>query len=312
MNSPAAANSQSDTKSALADVIIAIGAQSSKSNPTTVQAERFFFARAQQRAFAGMLESPSTDLVRLFLLMSFYMLGACRRNAAFMYLGVASRAAVALGFHNPDTSGSVKLDQQLQRSREWMSLVVLDLLVSSILGRPSATATLRPEIVNLALPSNPRRAENILAVSYPISLILDEIISRLYGEEAAAAEAAESLLGKLKQWSDDLPAELLSPPSNRHGNVHTQEHIIGSLHVACSYHFAAIVVTRPFLVSVLSLRLARTAQGFPDGLSAQMPQEDPTHCRLADACIESAVYMIQTCMEVYHSQLLLGNMCLLK
>src|SRR5690348_1434335 len=94
-------NGQSDTKSALGDVIVAIGAQSSKSNPTTVQAERFFFARAQRRAFSGMLESPSIDLVRLFLLMSFYMLGACRRNAAFMYLGVASRAAVALGFHSP-------------------------------------------------------------------------------------------------------------------------------------------------------------------------------------------------------------------
>lgn len=112
---PADAGGHSDTKSALADVMMAIGAQSSKSNPTTVQAERFFFARGQRKAFAGMLESPSTDLVRLFLLMSFYMLGACRRNAAFMYLGVASRAAVALGLHNPDYSGSVNPDQQLQR-----------------------------------------------------------------------------------------------------------------------------------------------------------------------------------------------------
>lgn len=285
--------------------MMAIGAQSSRSSPVTVQAERFFFARAQRRAFAGMLENPSTDLVRLFLLMSFYMLGACRRNAAFMYLGVASRAAVALGLHNPDSSGSIRPDQQLQRSRVWMSLVVLDLLVSSILGRPPATATLHPDISNL-LPTNPERAEGILSASYLLSLILDEIVTRLYGERAAAAEA-ESLLTKLKQWSDGLPETLLAPPSGRQDNARTQEHIIGSLHVACSYHYAAIVVTRPFLVSMLSLRLAR-AHDFSDGI----PTEDSAQCRLADACIESAVYMIQTCMEVHHSQFLLGNMCILK
>jgi hypothetical protein len=296
----------SAVRSALADAMMAIGAQSSRSSPVTVQAERFFFARAQRRAFAGMLENPSTDLVRLFLLMSFYMLGACRRNAAFMYLGVASRAAVALGLHNPDSSGSIRPDQQLQRSRVWMSLVVLDLLVSSILGRPPATATLHPDASNLSLPTNPERAEGILSASYLLSLILDEIVTRLYGERASAAEA-ESLLTKLKQWSDGLPETLLAPPSGRQDNARTQEHIIGSLHVACSYHYAAIVVTRPFLVSMLSLRLART-HDFSDGI----PTEDSAQCRLADACIESAVYMIQTCMEVHHSQFLLGNMCILK
>lgn len=91
--------------------MIAIGAQSLPNDRKTLQVERFYFARGQRRTFANMLEDPSVDLVRVFLLMSFYMLGACRRNTAFMYLGVASRAAVALGFHadfpaplNPDES----------------------------------------------------------------------------------------------------------------------------------------------------------------------------------------------------------------
>jgi hypothetical protein len=86
---------------ALRDIMIAIGAQSSKNDlsPAIMRAERFFFKRAQQCAFAGMLENPSMDLIRLFILLSFYMLGACRRNAAFMYLGVAARAAAALGIH---------------------------------------------------------------------------------------------------------------------------------------------------------------------------------------------------------------------
>lgn len=50
-------------------------------------------------AFNGMLEYPSINLVRMFLLMAFYMLGASRRNSAFMYIGVASKSADILGLH---------------------------------------------------------------------------------------------------------------------------------------------------------------------------------------------------------------------
>lgn len=62
-----------------------------------------YFRRAQKQAFASMLEDPQVDMVRAFLLMAFYMLGQCRRNTAFMYLGIAARAAVALGLHSRDS-----------------------------------------------------------------------------------------------------------------------------------------------------------------------------------------------------------------
>lgn len=101
------------THAAIGDLMIAIGAQSCLNEPTTVQIERFFTTRGQRRTFANFLEDPSMDLVRAFLLMSFYMFGACRRNAAFMYLGVAARSAVALGLHE-DSSG---LGQQEKQER---------------------------------------------------------------------------------------------------------------------------------------------------------------------------------------------------
>lgn len=94
--------------------MIAIGAQSCPNDPKTVQKERFFFTRGQRRTFANLLEDPSKDLVRVFLLMAFYMFGACRRNAAFMYLGVAARSAVALGLH-ADPSGPLSCAEQQER-----------------------------------------------------------------------------------------------------------------------------------------------------------------------------------------------------
>jgi hypothetical protein len=44
-------------------------------------------------------------MARIFLLMAFYMLGECRRNSAFMYLGVAVKAALALGLHSRASFG---------------------------------------------------------------------------------------------------------------------------------------------------------------------------------------------------------------
>lgn len=80
-------------------LMVAIGAQCYGPTKDTVIWAAELFSYARRFAFAQMLESPSLDLVRVFLLMAFYMFGACRRNPAFMYLGCASRAADILGLH---------------------------------------------------------------------------------------------------------------------------------------------------------------------------------------------------------------------
>ncbi|KAJ9482753.1 hypothetical protein VN97_g10670 [Penicillium thymicola] len=300
------------TRAAIMDLMVAIGAQSCPNDRKTLQVERFYFARGQHRTFANMLEDPSVDLVRVFLLMSFYMLGACRRNTAFMYLGVASRAAVALGFH-ADFPGSISPDESdtsNERSRLWMSLCILDLLVSSILGRPSAISPLLPE--NRQERHNGRPTDPGLVASYQLSLILDEVINCIYSEKAASAQQADLLLCKLNGWCEYLPRSLRTSSLGHKDQSTFQEHTIGNMHVACSYHFVVILVTRPFLVSTLSVRLARLHQSLSTGDPIEVPEEDPAHSRLAAACVDSAVYMLQTCLEVHRSGLLLRNMCILK
>lgn len=194
-----------------------------------------------------------------------------------------------------------------------MSLCILDLLVSSILGRPSAISPLLPE--NRQEPSDigDGPPDPGLVASYRLSLILDEIINCIYSEKAASAQQADLLLCKLNGWCEYLPRSLRTSSSLGHKDQSTfQEHTIGNMHVACSYHFAVILVTRPFLVSALSVRLARLHQSLSTGDPIEVPEEDPAHSRLAAACIDSALYMLQTCLEVHRSGLLLRNMCILK
>jgi len=80
-------------------VMVAIGAQCSGCKPEEITWAAELFCYARKLAFEKMLESPSIQLVQVFLLMAFYMCGACRRNSAFMYLGVASKAASILGLY---------------------------------------------------------------------------------------------------------------------------------------------------------------------------------------------------------------------
>jgi hypothetical protein len=80
-------------------LMVATGAQccGPSTDDATSVAELFSYAR--KLALERMLENPCLELIRTFLLMAFYMFGACRRNTAFMYLGVASKAADILGLH---------------------------------------------------------------------------------------------------------------------------------------------------------------------------------------------------------------------
>ncbi|KAL7944994.1 hypothetical protein V8C42DRAFT_324265 [Trichoderma barbatum] len=285
---------------AAVDLVIAIGAQC-KSLMDAQQIGSAYFRRAQQRAFAGMLEDPNIDMVRAFLLMAFYMLGHCRRNTAFMYLGIASRAAVALGMHSPHSYADLKNPLCQSRLHIWMSLCVLDMLVCSILGRPPATAGLRMEIdasiiasySSLAMRHDSRTAS--LFASYKILTIINESVDALYGRKVASTTLVEPFLTKIEDWSKDLPSFLRKPLTSK--GSPSQRAATDSIHVACLYYFAITLVTRPVLIS---------------RLTSHSDSEAPSSSPLASACLDAAVYLVQTCSEAHKSGLLLGNMCILK
>lgn len=80
-------------------LLIAIGAQSNTADEREKEIASRYFTRSRHLAFEAMLQDPTISMIRTFLLAAFYMLGACRRTTAFMYIGVASKAAGILGLH---------------------------------------------------------------------------------------------------------------------------------------------------------------------------------------------------------------------
>jgi hypothetical protein len=84
-------------------LVLAIGARCHSTDQTIDSCEATHFALAQAQLSHHQLEDVGLHTVNIYLLMAFYMLCASRRNMAYMYLGVAARAAYVVGLHHEET-----------------------------------------------------------------------------------------------------------------------------------------------------------------------------------------------------------------
>jgi hypothetical protein len=183
-----------------------------------------------------------------------------------------------------------------------MSLCVLDMLVCSILGRPPATAGLRSEldtsIIRLYESLDVRHGQSTesLFASYNILTIINESVDVLYGKKVASTAMAEQFLSKIEDWSQKLPSFLRNPLTSKKSSP-CRKAATDSIHIACLYYFAITLVTRPLLISRLT--------SSPEAVT-------PSSSPLASACLDAAVYLVQTCSDAHKTGLLLGNMCIMK
>lgn len=195
-----------------------------------------------------------------------------------------------------------------------MSLCVLDRLVSAILGRPSTTS-FQPLDARTDFFSNVQRitrTDRCLDASYIISTIISEIVSKLYDDKAVSVEAAEILLEKLTLWKNEFSQTIEISSSVNYAFAQDQESVLGSLNISCLYYFAVTLVTRPFLVSILTTQAAGLQAERRHGSAISSLGNSHKHFKLASACVDSAMYMIQTTVEVHQAGMLLSNMCMLK
>ncbi|KAI5363670.1 hypothetical protein Slin15195_G093230 [Septoria linicola] len=296
------------------NMMLAIGHQCRGQNPFDAHNATRSFSCAQKYAFEGFLCDPSLDMVRVFLLMAFYMLGACHRNAAFMYLGIASKAACALGLHRKDQYKGLSTAECLPRWRTWKSLLILDTIVSSILGRPGGLPSMRPEDDSaydgdgeIGEFDKPRWLAS--RAVFGICSHIIELEQQLGSGLNMDFQTADAFLQRLRKWNDSVPVELRHFASLKDTTLGPadRELFIGATHVACSYYFTIILVTRPFLISHLISQIRRRRRPSLDRADQFSAVSD-----LAQACLDSAVYMAKTGYMSINSTILSNNMCLLK
>ncbi|KAK1702624.1 hypothetical protein CaCOL14_011862 [Colletotrichum acutatum] len=293
-------------------MMIAIGAQCRGQIGDAPKAFRYF-SEARKLSFEGMLSDPTLNTARGFVLMAFYMFGACRRNSAFMYLGVATKAASVMGLHMAEQFQSLSESERSLRSRVDKSIRLFDVVCSSILGRPTSVAPCRLRR-SVSLHENRHRNLSVDAAC-TFATILNRIVDTLTEESELGMMRAQQFLDEIRRWSKELPTALRQRPKRGTAHSHhsqNREIAIGNIHVACTYYFGIILTTREFLIHHIMPKINKDTS-LVDGHDDEGGEEDEKSvAELSDACVDAAVFMAEMCADALDSRTIMGNMCILK
>lgn len=178
-----------------------------------------------------------------------------------------------------------------------MSVCNVDIIMSSLLGRPPATGGLKLSLQNLRDEHRfvPSARIPSIAPAFEILVIINEIVDDIYTKKDKSISTAERHLQTLQRWSQDLPTNLLRTDDSIVEPFNCRD-LIAKLHLSCIYYFAVTLITRPALVTSLTMAEPGTT----------------TLAQLASACQDAAMYLSQACADAYTKGILLGNMCFIK
>lgn len=181
-----------------------------------------------------------------------------------------------------------------------MSLCILDMTVSCLLGRPAATSGLRTELGEShieALGGSSDQDSTALFAVYGILTITTDIVENLYRKKLPSIALIERSFARIEEWSRTVPQMLLRGKSTASTAGMPQRQDIYKLHISCLYYFSVTLVSRPILISQLT---------------SQSNTGSVTLSPLASACLDAAVYLVQTCTDAKASGGLFGSMCIMK
>ncbi|KAL2869986.1 putative C6 transcription factor [Aspergillus lucknowensis] len=272
-----------DTVSSIFYLVLAIGAQVSDTNQTLAEQ---YFVSGRQLAFSAFTETPSLCTIQSYVLISMYLLGACRRNGAFMNLGVALRAAYAVGIHRKDANSLFTARERKARERVWKSLRMMDLFLSASLGRPPATSDfdygLREEEATLREPRLP--LDRLSATVVSLCRIFERILTEVYMKQVVSIHIAENISSQHRTWVKNLPSFLQLQTERLDSK--TLEESLAAAHIFGSYYWSIILLTRPFLVFRVSQYVGskKAPTGIPGARSGTSRLS-----LFADACVYSAL-----------------------
>ncbi|KAF8526780.1 fungal-specific transcription factor domain-containing protein [Gautieria morchelliformis] len=236
-----------------------------------------FYAQVHQRYRKNILQPTTVYDLQLMALGCIYLQGTSNSSAAWQMAGLGLRLALEAGAHSRKRPGSGDLLETEMWKRTFWSLVVLDRLGSSGLGRPCA---IWEEDIDLDLPLEvddeyltpeagycqpPDKPPRMAYFNYYVKLsqILIGALRTIYGVNRAKSvfhiggpqweqDMVAALDSSLNSWIDGIP-EHLRWDANRNTDDIT---FYQSALINCSYNYVQIVVHRPYITPSRSRKLS--------------------------------------------------------
>ena len=260
-------------------LVLAIGAQTSTEDKDELAGA--LFTHGRYLTAQSFMEDASMSTVQSYALITTYLLGACRRNAAFMYLGIAVRAAYAVGLHRKEVSASFSADECRTRERLWKVIRILDLFMSSSLGRPPSTAETR----------DTEEVTEDYSASTDLCAIFEKILNDVYSRRMVSTDALSNIGAHHRRWASrffrGLATDRIEPFEVLEGGSLPN---IGLLHVKEAYYWTIILLTRPFLTQSVAEHIKTTESNVPKPREACTATD--SNRILVYACVDSAIRTI--------------------
>ncbi|KAF9890125.1 Transcriptional activator [Aspergillus nanangensis] len=233
-------------------------------------------------------EEGSIFFVEVLCYVAYYMQNLNRRDAAFLYIGLALRMAISLGLHQEVSDPNISEDDQNRRRRAWWSVYSLDRLLSVKSGNP---ITIQDEDIGTTFPVPVRGTTEVpwpsvvLTHYTQLSRILGRIGEEIYRKKPRTGTnllaSAQSITNELSEWLRNIPDGL------RIDFAALDTHINREC-VSIFLHFYSCInmTARPLVFYVIQRRIDAEALGsasddWKEGLS-------PNTVAVIDSCITAA------------------------
>ncbi|KAI7213260.1 putative MFS transporter [Hortaea werneckii] len=280
-------------------LILAIGAQETDSSLSQV-----FFEYAREQTLTSLSGDPGLSTVQASILITLYMLRSSQMNGAFVFFGLGVRIAYSIGVHRTEVNARFGLEMGSQRDKLWKSMRIVDLYLSTLMGRPPATSDVDCTVAYRKFDDAGNEVFDMLNASAQVMLIMEAVVVEVYSRRKISLAVTEGISAQLRQWSHRwLPhvKALLDPTTQDTATV------VGACQVLASYYYAVMLASRPFLVYELCLRLS------PERASDQTNRSPAAtgRSKLADACIDAANLMVDVTADLINNNFLTYRMPLL-
>ncbi|KAJ5779884.1 hypothetical protein N7457_007604 [Penicillium paradoxum] len=233
-------------------------------------------------------EEGSIFFVEVLCYVAYYMQNLNRRDAAFLYIGLALRMAISLGLHQEVSDPSINEADRNRRRRAWWSVYSLDRLLSVKSGNP---ITIHDEDIGINWPTTVDEStfdpwpSTVLTHYTKLSRILGRIGEEIYRKKPGSGS---NLIASVQSITNDLSGWLGQVPDRLRIDFNTLDTHINRESVSINLHFYSCVnmTARPLVFYVIQRRLDAEVLGsatedWKEGLA-------PNTVAVIDSCITAA------------------------
>ncbi|KAJ6041628.1 uncharacterized protein N7446_010492 [Penicillium canescens] len=250
----------------------------------------FAYFRHALEFLPGIHEEGSIFFVEVLCYVAYYLQNLNRRDAAFLYIGLALRMAISLGLHQEVSDPDFSETERNRRRRAWWSVYSLDRnrLLSVKSGNP---ITIHDEDIGTIWPaapdgSTPDSWPSIVLTHYTqLSRILGKIGEEIYRK---TPRSGSNLIISVQDITNDLSTWLRQIPDRLRIDFTTLDAPIDRETVSINLHFYSCVnmAARPLVFYIIQRRLdagilGTSTEGWKEGLT-------PNTVAVIDSCITAA------------------------